>query len=79
MNAQYSPHENQFLKKVGSRIKHFREQKHLSQEYLALKANMDRTYIGGIERGERNISILNLKKIANALEKPISEFFKIED
>ena len=43
-----------------------REQKGLSQEGLALICELDRTYIGGVERGERNISLINIHKIAIA-------------
>lgn len=44
-----------------------REQKGFSQEGLALVCGLDRTYIGGVERGERNISLINIHKIATAL------------
>jgi transcriptional regulator with XRE-family HTH domain len=56
------------LKKLGENIKFQRTQMKLSQEQLSFAANLDRSYIGGVERGERNISILNLCKIANALQ-----------
>ena len=56
-----------FLKKVGARIRKIRQEKGFSQESLALASGLDRSYIGGVERGERNIAILNLKKIATAL------------
>jgi len=47
----------------------------LSQEALADRAGLDRTYVGGIERGERNVSILNLEKISCALNVDIGVFF----
>jgi len=56
------------LIKLGNNIRHLREQKRLSQEQLALNSNLDRTYVGGVERGERNISVLNLCRIAKSLD-----------
>lgn len=54
-------------KKFGDRVRELRVAQGLSQEVLAQKAGLHRTYIGGIERGERNISLLNIHKIAIAL------------
>jgi transcriptional regulator with XRE-family HTH domain len=59
--------EGQVQKKFGERVRDLRKQKGLSQESLALACGLDRTYIGGVERGERNISLLNIYKIAGAL------------
>jgi transcriptional regulator with XRE-family HTH domain len=47
----------------------------LSQEDFAEKAGLDRTYIGGIERGRRNVSLLNIEKIADALDIPVRDLF----
>lgn len=51
----------------GSNVRYFRTLKGLSQEALAEISGLHRTYIGGIERGERNVGLLNIKKIAEAL------------
>jgi transcriptional regulator with XRE-family HTH domain len=55
-------------KEFGQRLRVIRRQKGLSQETLALTCDLDRTYIGGVERGERNISLVNIHKIARALK-----------
>jgi transcriptional regulator with XRE-family HTH domain len=68
---------NTIVKKVGKRIKYLREQSELSQEKLALKAGLNRAYIGYIERGERNPSITTLAKIADVLEVEIKELFEL--
>ncbi len=62
-------------KKFGENVKAIRIQKNLSQEKLALKASLDRTYIPSIEKGERNVSIVVIEKIAKALEIEISILF----
>jgi transcriptional regulator with XRE-family HTH domain len=59
--------EAQIQQHFGERVRELRKQKGLSQEALALVCELDRTYIGGVERGERNISLLNIYKIADAL------------
>ncbi len=64
------------LIKFGQRIREIRQEKKISQEKLAFKAEMDRTYIGGIERGERNVSLINIIKIAKALEVAPKELFE---
>jgi transcriptional regulator with XRE-family HTH domain len=51
----------------GARLREVRKQKGFSQEGLALVCGLDRTYIGGVERGERNISLVNIQKIADAI------------
>ena len=66
------------LKIVGSNIKKYRTDKGLSQEKLGEAAEVHRTFIGAIERGERNISILTLKKISSALEIPITKLLEDE-
>lgn len=60
----------------GNRVKEIRKEKGLSQEQLSFKANLHRTYIGMIERAEKNITLINIQKIANALEVEIIELLK---
>lgn len=61
--------------KVGLRIKELRNQIGISQEALANKAEIDRTYVTDVENGRRNISIENLEKLVNALQIPFKDFF----
>lgn len=61
---------------IGERIREFRKKRKLSQEKLALKADLDRTYIASVENGKRNISINSLEKIIMALEISFEEFFR---
>jgi transcriptional regulator with XRE-family HTH domain len=61
--------------KFGKQVKKLRLEKGLSQEALALLADLDRTYIPSIEKGERNVSITVIEKIANALNVKISILF----
>ena len=62
-------------KLYGERLKAFRKKKGLSQADLGFKSSLHRTYISEVERGRRNISILNIAKIAKALDSNIKEFF----
>ena len=62
--------------KLGKRIKELREKTGLSQEKFALKINMDRTYYASVETGRRNISIINIEKIALGLDVSLAELFK---
>ena len=52
---------------IGQAIRYYRKSKKWSQEYLGFKAGLDRTYIGGVERGERNITLRSLTNISDAL------------
>ncbi len=63
--------------KFGKKIKELRLAKGLSQENLAFEADLDRTYIPSIEKGNRNISIVVIEKLANALNIPIEELMKL--
>jgi transcriptional regulator with XRE-family HTH domain len=66
------------LLKFGLRIRTLRKEKRISQEELAYHANLHRTYIGMIERGEKNITLVNIQKIANALEIRLTDLFDPE-
>lgn len=61
------------LKELGDRLRFLRKQTGLSQERFALKIGMDRTYYASVENGKRNISILNLNRIADGLDISLSE------
>lgn len=64
------------IEKFAKRLKEIRLKKNISQEKLGFKADLDRTYISGVERGKRNISLRNIEKLATALEIDIIDFFK---
>ena len=64
-------------KQIGDRIRDLRKKKGLSQEELGWKAKLHYTYIGGIERGEKNVSIITLSKIAKGLGISVNEIFNI--
>ncbi len=68
--------KNKYLIELGGHIRDARKAKGLSQEQLALQAEIDRSYVGGIERGERNVSFLTLVKIATCLACDVSKFSK---
>jgi len=61
--------------KIGSRVRQLRQERNLSQEAFADLCELDRTYISSIEKGKRNVSIINLEKIANALNINLSTLF----
>jgi len=62
--------------KLGKRIKELRNNKGISQEKFALSIGMDRTYFASVEAGKRNISIVNIKKIADGLGVSLNELFQ---
>lgn len=64
------------LKSFGVTVRELRKRKGLSQEGLAALCELDRTYIGGIERGERNVALKNIDKIARCLDVTIAELMK---
>jgi transcriptional regulator with XRE-family HTH domain len=62
--------------KIGLRIKELRDAKDMAQKDLAYAADLDRSYIASIENGQRNVSIVNIEKIAIALGVTLKQFFQ---
>ena len=67
--------KEKILIQFGERVRELRKEKGLSQEQLAYKANLHRTYIGMIERAEKNITLSNIQKIAIALNIELKDIF----
>jgi transcriptional regulator with XRE-family HTH domain len=63
--------DQRFLRDLGKRLRDRREAQGLTQAQLAQKCNLHRTFIGSVERGERNVSILNLRLLARILRVPL--------
>lgn len=61
------------LAAFGEALRAQRKERGLSQEELAARASLDRSYVGGVERGERNVSLVNLNKLARALDLTLAE------
>lgn len=74
-----TPSARQVCVEVGERIRTLRRERRWTQEQLAGKAGLHSTYIGGIERGERNLSLVNLSKLAKAFSVPLGELFRNRD
>ncbi len=70
---------NFLLQEFGNRIRYLRTQENLSQEQLSFKTGFHRTYIGMIERGERNISLTNIAVFAKAFNFSIDELLKFDN
>jgi len=64
--------------KYAKRLRSLRKEAGISQEELAFRAKLDRTYVSSVENGKRNISIVNIEKIAKALGISVSDFFMDE-
>jgi transcriptional regulator with XRE-family HTH domain len=67
--------DQQFLRDLGFRIREHRLARAWSQAELARRCELHRTFIGSVERGERNLSVLNLRKIAKVLRVPSADLF----
>jgi transcriptional regulator with XRE-family HTH domain len=62
--------------RFGKALRHHRHKLNVSQEEFADMCGLDRTYIGGIERGERNVALVNIEKIALALRVSLAQLFR---
>ncbi len=71
--------KNNILNIFGENVRIYRRNLGISQEELADRAGLHRTYIGMIERAEKNITLVNMEKIANALQVKIEELLKISN
>lgn len=65
------------LIKIGKRIRELREERGFSQEGFAYEVGLDRTYMGSVERGERNLAAINLIRIAKVLKVEVGELFPV--
>jgi transcriptional regulator with XRE-family HTH domain len=70
------PRKQDILVRFGARVRELRQAKGYSQESFAAKCDLDRTYVGGIERGERNVALRNIETIAKALDVTLSELME---
>lgn len=68
--------EAQLLQDFGDRVRALRLDLGVSQEKLALDCGLDRTYISGVERGKRNVSLVNIHRLADALGVPAADLFQ---
>ena len=66
------------VKKVGARLREIRQHRKLSQEALAHAANLERAYVSGVERGQFNVSVDSLARLAHVLKVHIREFFNFD-
>ena len=69
---------NKIQKQFGKKLQTMRKEKGYSQEELAFRAGLDRTYISGIERGIRNPALKNIARLAKALDVEVIELFKLK-
>ena len=68
-------HDTRFLRELGYRLREQRVKRQLTQEELAEQCGLHRTFIGSVERGERNLSVLNLRRIAKVLRVRLADLF----
>ena len=72
----YAKKDALFLRKVGHRLRVLREGRGWSQEEFANRCDLHRTYVGSVERGERNVAALNLRLMAKKLGASLSDIFE---
>ena len=71
--------KREILIKFGEKVREIRKEKGLSQEQLSFKADLHRTYIGMIERAEKNITLVNIEKISKALELKVTDLMNFKN
>lgn len=76
MESSLTPEQQADLRKFGRRLAEIRKTRHWSQETLALESGLARSYLGGVERGQRNIAVLNILKLARTLGCEPSDLFR---
>jgi transcriptional regulator with XRE-family HTH domain len=69
------PLEEDIRVRFGRRLRELRRERGLSQEELAFRSGLHRTYVSSAERGERNVSLVNIERLARALEIDVCDFF----
>lgn len=72
----YSKKDALFLRKLGRRLRALRLERGWSQEEFSNQCELHRTYMGSIERGERNVAVINMRRIAKALGASLPEIFE---
>ena len=70
------PRRADILVRFGLRVRELRQRAKLSQEEFAAQCDLDRTYISGIERGKRNVGLLNVERVAKTLRVSLSELMR---
>lgn len=73
---QYNSPDQLLRRRFGNRVRELRKKLGFSQEELGFKSNIHRTYIGAVERGEQNVSLDNIGRIAKQLKVPLSKLFE---
>ncbi len=68
--------DSDILVRFGERVRELRQKQGYSQEGFAHKCGLDRTYVGGIERGERNLALLNIERIAQTLDISLAQLMR---
>ncbi|MDP5239039.1 helix-turn-helix transcriptional regulator [Uliginosibacterium sp. 31-16] len=76
METSLTPEQQADLQAFGLRLAEIRKERGWSQERLALESGLARSYLGGVERGQRNVALLNILKLARTLECEPGEFFR---
>jgi len=77
MESTLTPEQQEDLQKLGRRLADIRKARGWSQEKLALESGLARSYLGGVERGKRNIAVLNILKLARTLGCEPGELLRI--